>query len=247
MRIAVAGGTGQAGSAAVRSARERGHEVIVLSRSAGVDLVTGVGAEAVLDGIDAVIDASGSGAKDVPSEFHEAVIRTLVRARPRQLVVLSIVNCDRVEGFPLYAGKLAQERAAEASGVPFTIARTTQFHEFAAQIWRMGARGPLHFSPRMRTQPVSVREVGARLVSLAEAGPVERAADFAGPQEESLLEMVRSYARATTAGRFVIPIKLGGDFGRAQRDGRLLPGSDAELGSETFSKWLAATAATSQF
>lgn len=238
MRIAIAGGTGQAGAQAAAVARERGHEAIVLARSAGVDLVSGEGAAAALDGVDAVIDASGVQQKDDPVAFHEAVMRTLVAAEPPRLVVLSIVSCDQAGGYPLYAGKIAQEQAAEASGVPFTIARTTQFHEFAAQIWRLGAFGPLHFSPRMRTQPVAVREVGERLVDLAEAEPEGRAADFAGPREESLVEMVRGYARASGAGRSVIPINMGGEFGRAQRGGALLPGPDALLGAETFAEWL---------
>jgi len=239
VRIAVAGGTGQAGTQAVLAARERGHEVMVLSRSAGVDLVSGAGAAAALDGADAVIDASGVSPGDDPVSFHEAVVRSLASAKPPHLVVLSIVNCDRASEYPLYGGKVAQERAAERSGIPFTIARTTQFHEFAAQVWRMGARGPLHFSPRMRTQPVAVREVGARLVDLAEAAPAGRAADLGGPREESLVKMVRGYARASGAGRVVIPINLGGAFGRAQRDGSLLPAPDAPRGAETFDEWLA--------
>lgn len=239
MKLAIAGGTGQAGKQASLVARERGHEVIVLARSAGVDLVTGAGAADALDGVDAVIDASGVGPGDDPVSFHEAVVHTLSAAKPPHIVVLSIVNCDRAGGYPLYVGKLAQERAAERSGIPFTIARTTQFHEFAAQIWRMGTRGPLHFSPRMRTQPVAAREVGAYLVDLAEAAPTGRAPDLGGPREESLVEIVRAYARATGAGRFVIPINLGGAFGRAQRDGSLLPGTDALRGTETFNEWLA--------
>jgi len=246
MKIAIAGGTGQAGAQAALAAHERGHEVVVLARSRGVDLVTGVGAAAALDGVDAVVDASGSGPGDDPVAFHEAVVRTLVSARPPRLVVLSIVGCDRAGEYPLYRGKLAQERAAEESGVPFTIARTTQFHEFAAQVWRMGTRGPLHLSPRMRTRPVAVREVGARLVDLAEAEPAGRAADFAGPREESLVAMVRRYARATGLGRFVIPVPLPGAFGRAQRDGSLLPGAGADHGTETFDEWLARTAAGAQ-
>lgn len=56
MRIAIAGGTGTVGRHAADAARERGHEVIVLTRSNGVDLVSGVGLEDALRGVDAVID-----------------------------------------------------------------------------------------------------------------------------------------------------------------------------------------------
>ena len=199
MRIAIAGGTGQAGSQAAHVARERGHEVTVIARSTGIDLISGEGVGAALESVDAIVDASGVRTGDDPTAFHETVVASLASAKPPHLVVLSIVNCDRAGNFPLYKGKLAQEAAVEASGIPFTIARTTQFHEFAAQVWQMGARGPLHFSPRMRTQPVAVREVGAHLVDPVEGGPVCRAVDLGGPNEESREAMVRGYARASVS------------------------------------------------
>ncbi len=239
MRIAVAGGTGQAGAQAVAVARERGHEVVVLSRSTGVDLVTGAGAAEALADVDAVIDASGVQGKDDPTAFHEAVTKTLVAARPPHIVVLSIVNCDRID-YPLYRGKAAQERATEASGIPFTIARATQFHEFAPQVYGFAGFGPIHAAPKMRTQPVAVREVGERLVDLAEGSPAGRAADLAGPREEWLPAMVADYAKASGRGGLVIPLGLPGAFGRAAREGGLLPGPDALIGRQTYAEWIAA-------
>jgi uncharacterized protein YbjT (DUF2867 family) len=43
MRIAVVGGTGTVGRHVAAQAREAGHEVVVLSRSRGVDVRTGQG------------------------------------------------------------------------------------------------------------------------------------------------------------------------------------------------------------
>jgi uncharacterized protein YbjT (DUF2867 family) len=250
MRIAVAGGTGQAGAETVATARMRGHDVVVLSRSRGIDLVTGTGVAAALEGVDAVIDATGVSTGDDPATFHQAVTQTITDAGTsagvRHLVVLSIVGCDRAASYPLYGAKVAQERASEASGIPFTIARTTQFHEFSRQVWGMGKKGPMHFAPRMRTQPVAVREVGARLVALAEAAPANgHAPDFGGPREESLVEMVRAYAKAAGKPAGIVPVNMPGDFGRAQRDGSLLPGPEAELGTETFADWVSALRAAS--
>lgn len=239
MRIAVAGGTGQAGAQAVAVARERGHDVVVLSRAAGVDLVTGDGAARALAGADVVIDASGVQGRDDATAFHEAVTKTLVAARPSHIVVLSIVNCDRID-YSLYRGKAAQERATETSGIPFTIARTTQFHEFAPQVYGFAGRGPLHVAPKMRTRPVAVREVAERLVDLAEGAPAGRAADLAGPREEWLPEMVKAYAKASGRGGLVIPLGLPGPFGRAAREGALLPGADALFGRQTYAEWIAA-------
>ena len=90
----------------------------------------------------------------------------------------------------------------------------------------------------MRTQPIAAREVAARLVALAEAAPAGRGRDLAGPREESLPDMVRRWARAQGSRAWVPAIPLPGALGRAQRDGSLLPGPDAELGIQTFAEWL---------
>ncbi|WP_353808910.1 SDR family oxidoreductase [Agromyces sp. SYSU T00194] len=130
MRIAVAGGTGTIGSEVVAAVGERGDEVVVLSRSNGVDVQTGEGLVAALDGVDALVDAvnattlSAAGA----TEFFTTTSRTLLAAEREagvaHHVLLSIVGVDRAP-FGYYAGKLAQEREVEAGDVPWTILRAT--------------------------------------------------------------------------------------------------------------------------
>ena len=59
MKIAVAGGTGHVGHARRRRRHgARGHDVVVLTRGTGVDLVTGAGLAEALEGVDAVIDVA---------------------------------------------------------------------------------------------------------------------------------------------------------------------------------------------
>ncbi|EED6098067.1 NAD(P)H-binding protein, partial [Salmonella enterica subsp. enterica serovar Typhimurium] len=82
------------------------------------------------------------------------------------VVLLSIVGVDRIP-YDYYAGKVAQEKVVQASAVPWTILRATQFHEFAAQMFDRARLGPLHLAPRARTQPIAAQEVGARLAQLA--------------------------------------------------------------------------------
>ncbi|MET0295879.1 MAG: SDR family oxidoreductase [Microbacterium sp.] len=245
MKIAVAGGTGQVGSHVVDIARERGHDVVVLTRGDGVDVVTGEGLDAALANVDTVIDvASVTTLKTEEAvAFFDTSSRTLLAAEERAGVghhlALSIVGIDvATEGY--YAGKQAQERVVIAGAVPWTILRATQFHEFAEQIFARATLGPLHVAPRMRTQPIAAREVAERLVDLAEAGPSGRATDLAGPREESLVEMVRGYARATGHRGWIPGIPLPGESGRQQRDGSALPGPGADLGRQTFAQWLAA-------
>ena len=218
MRIAVAGGTGHVGTHVVAAARKRGHDVVVLTRGNGVDLVAGTGVAKALEGVDAVIDVASVTTLDAGESvaFFEATTRTLLAAEAQAGVghhlALSIVGIDRApEGY--YAGKVAQERLVESGDVAWTILRATQFHEFAEQIYERAKIGPFHVAPRMRTQPIAAREVGAHLVSLAEAEPAGRARDLAGPREESLVEMVRGLARARGSRAWIPAIPLPGVIG----------------------------------
>ena len=56
MKIAVAGGSGRVGRYVVEAAGRAGHDVTVLSRSTGVDLLSGVGLQAALANVEVIID-----------------------------------------------------------------------------------------------------------------------------------------------------------------------------------------------
>ena len=243
MRIAVAGGTGTVGRHVVDVVTERGHEPLVLTRSAGFDLVAGHGLS--LDGVDVVIDAVSVPTQEgAESEaFFGAVTRNLLTAGKaagvRHHVVLSIVGIDQApHGY--YAGKVLQERLVEAGEVPWTILRATQFHEFAGQIMAQLKFGPVRPVPVMRNEPAAARQVAEHLVDLALKPAAGRVADLGGPREEKMVEMARAYLRHTGASGFVLPVPVPGAGGRAMRDGTLITGPGATHTTQTFAEWLAA-------
>ncbi|OZF31100.1 3-beta hydroxysteroid dehydrogenase [Rhodococcus sp. 14-2483-1-1] len=244
MKLAVAGGTGTVGVHVVEVARERGHDVVVLSRSAGIDLVSGSGLSDALSGIEAVIDVASTqtiSAKE-STAFFAAVTRNLLTAETEAGVghhlALSIVGIDRAP-HAYYAGKVEQERIVRAGTVPWTILRATQFHEFAGQIRAQMSFGPVSVIPKMVSQPIAAREVAERLIDLAEQPPAGRVADLGGPREERMAEMVRRDARAVGARGLVLEIPIPGAYGRAMRDGTLVTTTDSDHGRQTFDQWLA--------
>ncbi len=243
MRIAIAGGTGVVGSRTAQALTEGGHEVVLLTRGHGVDLLGGSGVDAALAGVDAVIDTlnvSTVSAKK-STEFFTRATGNLVSAAHRagvgHVVLLSIVGIDRIP-HDYYAGKLAQEQVVENGPVPWTILRATQFHEFAGQLLERTSLGPVHLAIRARVQPIAAREVGARLAELATASPLGRAADLAGPREEALHEMMRAHAQHTGVGGPILTVSVPGKQMRGMRDGLALPGPGSDLGRQTFSDWL---------
>jgi uncharacterized protein YbjT (DUF2867 family) len=252
MKVAVAGGTGAVGARTVEALRAGGHEPVVLSRSAGVDLLAAATDDReadrlarTLQGCASVVDVTSvmttSAAKS--TRFFETVTRVLLEtersAGVAHHVALSIVGAEAAPA-AYYAGKVAQERAVMAGGTGWSLLRATQFHEFAAQL-AARSRG-LHVVPAMRSQPVAAAEVGARLAELATAAPSGLSRDLAGPRVEDMPTLVRRYLAATGRPGRVLTVPLPGRWGRALRDGTLLPGPDAQLGAVTFDEWLATVA-----
>nr|WP_274637419.1 NAD(P)H-binding protein [Microbacterium bovistercoris] len=245
LRIAIAGGTGTVGRLVTEHARRRGHEPIVLSRSTGIDLMTGEGLDAVLAGVDAVIDVSGSQTLTAAASvrYFQTTTGMLLEAEQRAGVghhlALSIVGIDRTErGYGYYEGKLAQERAVTDGPVPWTLLRATQFHEFAQQMFDRMKMGPFVLVPTMRSQPVAADEVAARLVELAEGAPAGRVPDLAGPRVERMADLARRYGRAAGVPGRVVELSLPGRPGHQMRDGSLLAGTDAQVVGATFTEWL---------
>ncbi|GAA5088750.1 NAD(P)H-binding protein [Microbacterium yannicii] len=243
MRIAVAGGTGVVGSRTVEALRAEGHDAVALSRRTGVDLTTGAGLDAALDGVDAVVDTANISTLSAGAAigFFETATGNLVaaaaRAGVRHVLLLSIVGIDRMP-YDYYAGKLAQERVVETAAVPWTILRATQFHEFAGQLFDRAKLGPLHVAPRARVQPVAARDVGRHLATLAAGAPQGRVPDLAGPREEAMDEMVKAFARHTGHRGWIPSVSLPGAQMKAMRAGLALPAPGAVLATQTFSDWL---------
>ncbi|MEU4428006.1 NAD(P)H-binding protein [Actinoplanes sp. NPDC024001] len=241
--IAVAGGTGLIGRMVVGAARRDGHEVRVISRSQGVDLMSGAGLDDALRGVRVVIDAANvtTMSRSKAVEFFGTTTGRLLEAGQRagvaHHVALSIVGIDRVD-YGYYEGKRRQEELVTAAPVPWTILRATQFHEFAGQILDR-VPGPVVVVPRMLTQPVAAVEVAGELVRLAGAEPAGFATEIAGPQQLDLVDMARDVIRARHQRRIVLPLRMPGAVGRAMAGGDQLPKGEVTLGRIRFADWLA--------
>lgn len=245
MRIAVAGATGVVGRYVVEAAAAAGHEVVPLARSTGVDVVSGAGLTDRLTGVDAVVDVLNIATqrRSVAEEFFTTTSQHLLDAGAAagvgHHVTLSIIGVDLVPtGY--YHGKLAQEAAVAAGSVPWSVLRAAQFHEFAEQALGFVRIGPLSVVPRMLSQPVSAREVGAALVDLAAGEPVGHAPELAGPDPLQIVDLARRVNDVRRLGRRVVGVRLPGRAGRAMSTGALLPREAGPRGTVTFEEWLTA-------
>jgi uncharacterized protein YbjT (DUF2867 family) len=139
MKIVVIGGTGLIGSKTVAILRQGGNEVVAASPKSGVNSITSEGLKEAMAGTQVVIDLTNSPSFEDRAvlEFFETSGRNLLTAETaagvRHHVALSIVGIDRTDN-GYYRAKLAQEKLIEASDIPYTIIRATQFLEFLGGI-----------------------------------------------------------------------------------------------------------------
>ncbi|WP_051871513.1 SDR family oxidoreductase [Streptomyces sclerotialus] len=226
----VTGGTGTLGRVVVDRLLADGHTVRVLSRrphtrtehprlrSYAVDLRNGVGLADATAGTDVIVHCASTpsgGDLDSAGQLVDAA-RT---AGVRHLVYISIVGVDRV---PLryYRTKREVERLLAESDVPWTVLRTTQFHDLVLRLVKAGARSPVLPAPAgVRVQPVDVREVGARLVELAYGEPAGHVPEMGGPEVFTARELIGLTLRAGDRRRLALPLRLPGATYRALRAG----------------------------
>jgi uncharacterized protein YbjT (DUF2867 family) len=252
-RIAVAGATGRVGRHVVDILESRGYDVVPISRTHGVDVVTGEGLDEALTGVETIIDVATGPSPDqrAATDFFTASASNLQeagqRAGVRRLVVVSIIGIDEFTG-GYNAAKVAHEQAALAGPIPARIVRAAQFHEFVEELMRWGAQGDVSYVWKMRTQLVSARTVAEALVDLATAPDAAfdaaETTEVAGPREERLVEAARLLAARRGDGLRVEETSDPSDpDSERYANGAALPGPDATLAGPTFEEWLDAGAA----
>jgi uncharacterized protein YbjT (DUF2867 family) len=249
VRIAVAGATGNIGARAASFLERDGHVVVRISRSLGVDLITGEGLDAALEGVDAVLDVISSPplSPDETREYFGTTTRNLLaaeeRAGVRHHVLLSIVGIHRMEGGTAhYSGKREQERLIEEGRVPWTIVPATQFHDFAALATSWTERDGVATIPPLLIQPIAPDDIAQVLAEVATGEPQGRYVDIAGPETQDLVDMARRTNDLLGRKVKLVPTWSGPLSDESMAGNVLLPGENARIAPTTFDQWLAAGA-----
>lgn len=244
-RVLVTGGTGRLGRALVPRLLDAGHRVRVLTRKTRApaahewvtgDLRTRGGPAGAVAGVDTIVHlATTNGKGDVAATGN--LIEAARTVGVPHLVYVSIVGIKNVE-FGYYRAKLACERLVEESGLPWTILRTTQFHDLVTAICEAQRVLPATIVPAgMCVQPIDVTEVADRLVTIVAGPAVHRVPDLGGPQVRDVAELARSYHRTIGRRRSVWPVRLPGKVFRDYRAGNHLA-PDRAVGRITFEEFL---------
>jgi uncharacterized protein YbjT (DUF2867 family) len=256
-RILITGGTGTLGSKLVARLNANRQTVRIMSRStrpqsldasiewAQADLATGKGiAEAVHD--TQVIVHAATNSSNPMKGLRETDIRGTQRlaeaarlAGVNHLLYISIVGVERIPVF-YYKVKVEAEQIVEASGVPYTISRATQFHSFIDQIFHALKRMPLLLPvpTDFMDQPIDGGEYADYLHPYIMGTPAGRIPDAAGPQVMRMDEMARLWLRAQGLQKPIVNLPLFGAVAEGFRRGHHTA-PDRAVGTTTWERWLA--------
>ncbi len=244
MKIVVIGGSGLIGTKVVKKLTGEGHQVVAASPKTGVDTTTGRGLAEALAGADVVVDVSNAPNWEDAAvlAFFESSSRNIARAEQqagvRHHVALSVVGTDRMVESGYFRAKLVQERLIEASGIPYTIVRATQFFEFLPAIADSGmADGRVHL-PNASFQPMAAEDVAAAVAAAAVGAPIDGTIEIAGPERLPMSELVARYLQETHDPREVVSDPQALYYGIHVDDRTLVPGEHPRLGTTRLDDWI---------
>jgi len=246
-KIAVTGATGRLGSHLVEVLEQRGHDVVPISRSKGVDVDSGEGLDEALADVETIIDTATWPTPDQEeaTKFFTTSARNLQRAGAeagvKRIVLVSIIGIDKFQG-GYNAAKVAQEQALLEGPLPVRIVRAAQFHEFFDQFIGWMTQDGVAYLPEMRTQPVAARIVAETLADAVEEAEIEngRITEVAGPREERLAEIAGELFASRGDSTEIREAPQADDpDAAAYAAGAALPNPGAKLAGPSFEEWLA--------
>jgi uncharacterized protein YbjT (DUF2867 family) len=243
MKIVVIGGSGLIGSRVVNRLRGGGHEALAASLESGVNLLTGEGLARALADAEVVVDVANSPSFEARAamEFFQTaghnLLATEKAAGVQHHVALSIVGLERLPDVGYFRAKIAQESLIKASGIPYTILRSTQFFEFFKALLAAADGNGFRLSPALY-QPIAADDVAATVADLAVGAPLNSTTEVAGPEARPMDEMAREYLAATQDKRQVIADARARYFGSQIDDRSLTPSGSYRAGSIYFADWL---------
>jgi uncharacterized protein YbjT (DUF2867 family) len=151
----------------------------------------------------------------------------------------SVVGAETIRS-RYYRDKRAVERLLEDGELPWTVLRTTHFHEFIDAGLRHQARLPVMLLARdEKFQPVAADEVAYRLVDLCSGIQGHHMPMFGGPEILTTAELATAWLYEHKRSRRLLMVnKRGGEHDGWRSGAHLAP--DRTVGDQTFAEYLIA-------
>jgi uncharacterized protein YbjT (DUF2867 family) len=244
----ITGGSGFLGREVAAVAQQNGIPFTIASRTnpAGManwvhlDLEQDGNFDELLRGHSVVLHlASGTRVRSriIDVEGTKRLVRAAKNNGVRHVVYISIVGIDSVPT-DYYQSKLLAEREIIASGIPYTILRTTQFHGFVDFMLQRLLRYRIAFLPIIQVQPIDISVVARSLVQRAKEQPRNAIVQLGGKEIFGSRELAEICLKHRRQKRIIVGFPLPGKAGTAMRNGALTCAERTKEGL-SWSEWVA--------
>ena len=174
-------------------------------------------------------------------KFFQTAGRNLLAAEAkagvRHHIALSIVGADRLPDSGYLRAKVAQEDLIRASGIPYTILRSTQFFEFGGQIADAATDGNMVRVPDALIQPIVSDDVVAVLAEIVLGQPANGTLEVGGPDRFRFDAFIERVLKVANVKRDVVADLHARYFGTELSEESLVTVGKARIGSTRYDAW----------
>lgn len=188
------------------------------------DIITGEGIEDACRGKQIIFHLASSTKKPYGKGDVWGTKKLVLAAQKNNIEHFIFISIVGIEKVPLnyYRYKLEAEEVIKQSGIPYTILRTTQFHELIDMLMQNFLKYPIGVLPmKAKNQPIETRIVAEELYKISQKKPLNGILNLGGVEVLNFKQMAKKWQQATGKKRIIIPIPIVGKFLSSVKDGDL--------------------------
>ena len=244
--ILITGGTGLLGKTVCQILDSKGityqiasHQQLRPDNSVFMDLRTGEGMQNAVRDKSVILHLASD--KKHPDNDVYGTAHLLNSLKKQALcphfIYISIVGVEEL-AMPYFKQKVQIEQMVIKSGLPYSIVKATQFHEYIDSQLTSFFRFGIGLLPKnILVQPVSVVSVANVLADLCMSGATYEIQSLGGPEVLKLEELASQWLQHRKESKKYLPLPLWGKSGKKLKDG-VLTYPQKKLKGVNWSSWL---------
>lgn len=207
--VLITGGTGTLGQELSKQLVERDYVVNILSSKENPDiayftniiqgdLTNPTSLKEAVNSSDIIVHCASNprNAQAVDIEGTKNLLSLLNSNNCKHFIYVSIAGVDKSD-YPYYQTKYTVEKLIEASGIPYSILRATQFHDLVLyriiQVFDQGVGKPIQIPANMQFQSIDKKDAAAAIINLVAGQPTYKITTIGGPEVLTLEAMIQPY------------------------------------------------------
>ncbi|WP_335966698.1 NAD(P)H-binding protein [Galbibacter sp. PAP.153] len=226
-KILLTGGTGQLGRMLLKQIDYEDFHIDILTRNKIIDTIKNVGhlnadltkvetLSPLRLGYDIIIHCASDpkNSESIDIQGTQNLLKSIKGDRTKNFIYISIVGVDK-STFPYYRNKLKTEKLIVNSGIPYTILRITQFHDFIYDriLSTTRSEDELTTAPDgLKFQSIDLIDVCGEILGLLKIKATNSTIQIGGPEILKISDITKNYQEVIRPEKKISLIPPHNDF-----------------------------------